>query len=43
MTLNKFVLLKYFIYRFENDPATRETPGTPNSLGFYRAALAFEL
>jgi selenocysteine lyase/cysteine desulfurase len=26
-----------------DDPASRETAGTPNAIGFYRAALSFEL
>lgn len=29
--------------KFDEDPSAREMPGTPNAIGFYRAALAFEL
>lgn len=28
---------------FDSDPTSREMPGTPNAIGFYRAALTFEL
>lgn len=28
---------------YDNDPTAREMPGTPNAIGFYRAALTFEL
>lgn len=28
---------------YENDIFTRELPGTPNTIGFYRAALSLEL
>lgn len=28
---------------YDDDPTSREMPGTPNAIGFYRAALTFEL
>lgn len=28
---------------YDSDPTSREMPGTPNAIGFYRAALTFEL
>ncbi|KAL4488017.1 hypothetical protein ABPG72_009355 [Tetrahymena utriculariae] len=28
---------------YDSDPTAREMPGTPNAIGFYRAALTFEL